>query len=399
MSVDELKKVAIQAIDERDGQLFDINQQLHKNPELLFEEHKAHDLLTNYLEKEGFQVDRGHVIPTAFRATFARGKGPKMCIICEYDALPEIGHACGHNLIAEAGIGAAVGIKAAIESSQNDLGQVVVYGTPAEEGGGGKITMIKEGCFDDIDVAMMVHPCTYEAGFANVLAHMSLTITYEGQNAHASAYPWEGINALDAAVQAYVNISTMRQQFKPSWRIHGIIADGGVKPNIIPSKTVLEYGIRAPTDAEIQELRRKCEHCFQSAAEATGCSVQIVFNDICGDYYAPLLNNLQLVEMYERNAESFGMKFPTLSDQKTLPAASTDMGNISRVVASIQPYYTIGSSGVNHTIEFAEASASEFGHRQTIIAAKSMAMTCLEVMTNPELLVNIKSEFHSNSKS
>lgn len=396
MANQQLKSMAAEAIDSKGRELFEIGQYLHHNPELMFEEFKAHDLLTNYLEKQGFQVDRGHVLPTAFRAVFSAGKGPKICVICEYDALPEIGHACGHNLIAEAGIATAVGIKAAMESSQSDLGQLVVYGTPAEEGGGGKITMIQKGCFDDIDLSMMVHPCTYDAGYANVIAIMMLTVTYEGKNAHASAYPWEGINALDAAVQAYVNISTLRQQCKPTWRIHGIISNGGTKPNIIPDKCVLQYQIRAPNDNEIKELKEKCINCFQSAATATGCTVDITFHDFAGDYYVPLLNNLQMVEIYEKYAKSLGVTFASLEEQKKYPTASTDMGNVSRAVPSIQPYYTIGSRGVNHTPEFNEASGSQYGHRQTIIAAKSMAMTCLDVMTDPDLLTKIKSEFHSS---
>ncbi|RDD41801.1 Peptidase M20 domain-containing protein 2 [Trichoplax sp. H2] len=395
MSIEELKKIAIQAIDDKDRQLFDVNQQIHKNPELSFEEFKAHDVLTNFLEKEGFQVDRGYFMPTAFRAVFSRGKkGPKMCVLCEYDALPEIGHACGHNLIAEAGIAAAIGIKAAMESSQNDLGHIVVYGTPAEEGGGGKIKMIKEGCFDDIDVAMMVHPCPFDAGFVSILSLMEMTVTYEGKNAHASGYPWEGVNALDAAVQAYVNISTLRQQFKPSWRVHGVISNGGVKSNIIPSKSQLIYYIRAPSATELKLLKGKCENCFHSAAQATGCKVKIEYDvENIEDCYAALKNNVHLVHLYKKNATSLGIKFLPLDEEANLPSGSTDMGNVSWEVPSIHPLYKIDTEAANHTPEFTNATCTEQAHQQTLIAAKSMAMTTLDALTNADILRQIKEEF------
>ncbi|EDV29529.1 uncharacterized protein TRIADDRAFT_18185 [Trichoplax adhaerens] len=393
MSAEELKKVAIQAIDEKNQQLLEINQQLHKNPELAYKEFKSHDLLTNYLEKEGFQVQRSYPLPTSFRATFSRGKGPKMCVICEYDALPEIGHACGHNLIAEAGIGAAIGIKAALETSQTDLGQLIVYGTPAEEGGGGKIKMVEEGCFDDVDIAMMVHPSPYDASYASIYSAMSFKITFEGKAAHAAGSPWEGINALDAAVQAYVNISTLRQQFKPTWRVHGIVTEGGIKTNIIPDRAKLEYRFRAPSDSELQILQQKCKNCFQSAAQATGCKVDIVHEGICGDHYRSVINNLHLVDLYENNAKSLGIEFPSRAEQKQKMLGSTDMGNVSRVVPSIHPTYSIETKGGNHTREFAVAASTEQAHRQTIIAAKSMAMTCIDVMSSRDLQVQIKQEF------
>ena len=390
MSIQNLYDLAVKAIDDNERELFQINQQIHQNPELAYTEFKAHDLLTNYLEKQGFQVDRSYSLPTAFRAVFPCGKGPKICVICEYDALPSIGHACGHNLIAEAGIAAAIGIKAAMESSDNDLGQLVVYGTPAEEDDVGKIKMIEAGCFNDIDIAMMVHPCPFDAGYANWPAALSLSITYEGKSAHAAGSPWEGVNALDAAVQAYVNISTLRQQFKPTWRVHGIILEGGIRTNIIPAKTSLEYRARAPNDKELKILRQKCEDCFLSAAQATGCKVEITDRN---DYYAAVNNNLQLVDLYEKHATSFGINFMSRAEQKQMTVGSTDMGNVSQVVPSIHPLFAIDSSDANHTITFTEAASTEQSHRQTLIAAKSMAMTCIEVLSNPDLQVQIKEEF------
>lgn len=394
MTTEKLIEIANQAVDSKDRELFDINQQIHRNPELAFDEFKAHELLTNYLEKQGFQVDRSYIMPTGFRATFSRGEGPKLCVLCEFDALPGIGHACGHNLIAEAGIGTAVGIKAAMESSDCDLGQIVVLGSPAEEGGGGKIKFIKAGCFDDIDAAMMVHPCPFDAAYANILSLIEVTVTYEGKSAHASAYPWEGINALDAAVQAYVSISALRQQCKPAWRIHGIIVDGGVKPNIIPSKSQLNYYLRAPNPEELIQLRDKCEKCFRSAAESTGCKVVIEYNvDDLSECYTAVKNNMPLVNLYRKNATALGIQFPPLDVESNLPGGSTDMGNVSQVVPSIHPMYGIDTKAVNHTPAFTNATCTEIAHRQTLIAAKSMAMTMIDIFTNPNLLVEIKESF------
>ena len=399
MATEKLIQAATHAIDNQDRELFDINQQIHGNPELAFDEFKAHDLLTNYLDKQGFQVDRSYILPTGFRAIFSRGKGPKLCVLCEFDALPGIGHACGHNLIAEAGIATAVGVKAAMESSDCDLGQIVVYGSPAEEGGGGKITFIKAGCFNDIDVAMMVHPCPFDASYANILSLTEVAITYEGKSAHASAYPWEGINALDAAVQAYVNISTMRQQCKPAWRIHGVIIDGGVKPNIIPSKSQLSYYLRAPTPQELIQLKEKSEKCFRSAAESTGCKVVIKYEpEDINDCYAALNNNIPMVKLYRKNATTLGIQFGPVDEELNLPVGSTDMGNVSQVVPSIHPMYGIGTKAVNHTPDFTDAAGTEQAHRQTLIAAKSMAMTMIDILTDPSLLIEIKEAYKNSLK-
>ena len=262
---------AISCIDDHKEELRSLSDEIWRNPELNFQEYKAHKLLTDFLESKGFQVERGYCsLPTAFKSELGnKDNSVSVCVICEYDALPEIGHACGHNLIAEAGIAAGLGLQAALNAGL--IGHVTVMGTPAEEGGGGKVKLIERGAFNAIDIAMMVHPSPLTAIFNEYLAISQIQVTYIGKAAHAAAFPWEGINALDAVVQAYNGISLARQQFKPSWRVHAIITNGGTKPNIIPEKASAEYCIRAPNKQELEILRSKVISCFQAAADTTGC--------------------------------------------------------------------------------------------------------------------------------
>ena len=232
------KIVAATAIDSCSWELYELSSEIWRNPELGFKEYKAHELLTSFLEKKGFAVEHSFTgIETAFRATFGSGR-PNVCVICEYDALPEIGHACGHNLIAEAGVAAGLGLKTALESKNASKGRVTVLGTPAEEGGGGKVYLIENGAFEDVDIAMMVHPAPYTVLMPTFSAIGEFKITFTGKASHAAAFPWEGVNALDAAVLAYNSISVLRQQMKPTWCVHGIITNGGAKPNIMHPREV-----------------------------------------------------------------------------------------------------------------------------------------------------------------
>ena len=226
-----------------------------------------------------------------------------MCVICEYDALPEIGHACGHNLIAEAGVAAGLGLKAALESSNAPKGRLTVMGTPAEEGGGGKIKLIKNGAFKDVDIAMMVHPAPYSILKTQFIACLELKVTYTGKAAHAAAFPWEGVNALDAAVMAYNSISVLRQQMKPDHSVHGVITNGGAKPNIIPEKASMEYYIRAPTRNEVYAFAEKIRACFEAAASATGCQLDIEESSSFFD----MQSNNTLAKSYLENYQAFGV--------------------------------------------------------------------------------------------
>ena len=383
----QLKQVATATIDSKSLELSGLGSEIHKNPELGSEEFKAHDLLTDFLETEGFFVERSYTgIETAFRATFGSGK-PNVCVICEYDALPEIGHACGHNLIAEAGVAAGLGLKAVLESGEVS-GTVTVLGTPDEEATAKKINLIDNGAFSDVDFAMMVHPFPQSIVQPDFICSATIAIKYTGKAAHAAAFPWEGVNALDAAVMAYTSISALRQQMKPTWRVHGVITNGGAKPNIIPEKTELEFYVRTPTKAELDQLHEKVTLCFKSAAAATGCQLEIV--KPCEDFL-DIIHNPTLSELYLKNVTELGENDVTLTPNTSV-VASSDMGNVSHIVPSIHPIYAIGSGEVNHTREFtAEA------HKATLTAAKAMAHTCIDVLTTDGLLEKIKHDFNSSA--
>ena len=389
----QLKQRAISEIEKHSDELNKLGEEVWKNPELGYEEYKAHDLLTNYLERKGFDVVRSYLgIKTAFRATWggdATDAQPKsnICVISEYDALPEIGHACGHNLIAESGIAAGLGIKAALESTGAPPGKLTVLGTPAEEGGAGKVRLINKGAFNDVDVAMMVHPFTKNILEPIFLANQKLKVTYHGKAAHAAAFPWDGINALDAAVLAYNNISLLRQQLKTTIRIGAIISNGGTKPNIIPEKSEMLYYIRAPTRQEVIELRTKVTACFEAAAKATGCTVDI---EETAPGYSDMRHNSVMTGLYGTNSEQLGVTHVEYPHT----VASTDMGNVSYVVPAIHPTYAVGDgTKVNHTREFTTVVNTPEAYQNTLTAAKAIAMTAIDLFTAPDLVKEAKEEF------
>ncbi len=383
-----MKSAAVSEIDKCKHELGEVSSEIWKNPELLFEEHKAHALLTDFLEKKGFTVDRSYTgIETAFRATFGSGR-PNICVICEYDALPEIGHACGHNLIAEAGVAAGLGLKAALEASGAPQARVTVLGTPAEEGGAGKVLLIENGAFEDIDVAMMVHPAPYTSLMPPYLATTAFEATFTGKAAHAAAFPWEGVNALDAVVLAYNNISVLRQQMKPTWRVHGVIKHGGVKPNIIPDKTLFEYMVRTDRVVDLPILIEKVKACMEAAAVATGCQVEV--KQTLTKVYADLLTNEVLARCFGENLKEYGVPYRFEGG----PGGGTDMGNVSHVVPSLHPKFAVGSGReVNHSIAFTELSNHPESHAKIQIAGKVLAETGIDVLTKSDLLEEIKERF------
>ena len=382
-----LKAVASASIDtHRDG-LKDLSASIWSNPELGLEEHGAHKLLTDYLEEKGFTVERGYTgLETAFRATFGSGR-PNVCVISEYDALPEIGHACGHNLIAEAGVAAGLGLKAALECEGAPKGRVTVMGTPDEESVGCKIELIENGAFEDIDIAMMVHPFpeTHIRPIYNAIR--VLRVGYTGKAAHAAAYPWEGVNALDAVVAAYTSVSVLRQQMKPTWRVHSVITKGGAKPNIIPEYAELLTNIRAPNMQELDMLTEKVVHCYEAAAQATGCKVKVEreYTD-CID----VQQNPVLASTFGENYRKLGVEFADIGDIY----ASTDMGNVSYVVPSLHPNYAVGSGKeVNHSKAFTAVVNTPAAHDNTLLAAKAMAHTAIDVLATEGLLEKVKKHF------
>ena len=318
-----------------------------------------------------------------------------MCVVCEYDALPNIGHACGHNLIAEAGVAAGLAIKAFIESKGADFtGMVTVMGTPAEEGGGGKIKMIERGAFDGVDTAIMAHPGPEPYTIASSTnARMILNIVFSGKAAHAAAFPWEGVNALDGAVLAYTNISALRQQMKPSWRVHGVFTNGGTKPNIIPEKASLQYYIRAPNMEELLQLKEKVIACIKGAAQATRCSVDIADT---GKVYQNVVCNAVLGKLYEKNYSSLGVTEYVFEGDLT---SSTDFGNVSQIIPGIHPRYKVGEGVATHSPPFAQVASEAASHDKTLTVAKCIALTAIDVLTGgEELLESVWAEFRATVK-
>ncbi|XP_033619066.1 peptidase M20 domain-containing protein 2 [Fukomys damarensis] len=267
---------------------------------------------------------------------------------------------------------------------------VIVLGTPAEEDGGGKIDLIEAGAFKNLDVVFMAHPSQENAPYLQDVAEHDVTVKYYGKASHAAAYPWEGVNALDAAVLAYNNLSVLRQQMKPTWRVHGIIKNGGVKPNIIPSYSELIYYFRAPSMKELQVLTKKAEDCFRAAALATGCTVEIKSG--AHDYYN-VLPNKSLWKTYMENGKKLGIEFISEDAMLNGSSGSTDFGNVTFVVPGIHPYFYIGSDALNHTEQYTEAAGSQEAQFYALRVAKALAMTALDVVFKPGLLERIREDF------
>ena len=384
--MEKLKTAVTEKIESRRHQLSELSLKIHANPELGFQEAKAAGWLTRYLEENGFSVERGiGGLPTAFKASYGKGK-PAIAILAEYDALPDLGHACGHNLIAAAAIGAGVASQPAIDQFG---GSILVMGTPAEELYGGKAIMAERGAFNDLDVAMMVHPGTYDAAITHALACQTLEIEFLGKAAHAAAQPEKGINALEAMLQSFTAINSLRQHIKSTARIHGIITDGGEAANIVPAHSAGNFIVRAEDDDYLDELKQKVLNCFIGAATASGAQLQYKWGDT---RYAPMRNNLPLAQLFMRNMEALERKV-SLSE----PAGgfgSTDMGNVSQLVPGLHAFIAIAEKEVLiHSSEFALAAASERGIESMLDAAKALAMTVIDLAANPETLARVKEEF------
>ncbi|CAG10477.1 unnamed protein product, partial [Tetraodon nigroviridis] len=387
-----LKDSVQRCVDARKVDLHHLSRDIWSQPELSGKETCAHDRLVRFFSQEqSWTVERHYRLPTAFRASWSPVGGPQVlnvAFLCEYDALPGIGHACGHNLIAEVGAAAALGLKAALEQTEHAFPvKITVLGTPAEETVGGKVDLIKAGAFADIDLVFMAHPAQKDAALQPTLAVLDLSVKYHGKACHASAYPWNGVNALDAAVLAYNNISVLRQQIRPDWRIQGIIKHGGEKTNIIPAYSELCYCVRTTWVKELPELRAKAEACFRAAAEATGCQVEISYP---GNVYYDILPNPTLEALYRNNGTALGIQFP---EQPGKFSGSTDFGNVSYIIPGIHPFFYIGTDAFNHTEEYTKAAGAEKAQSFTLRTAKALAMTAVDVVCNPDLLMQVREDF------
>ena len=383
-----LKNAIASAIDRLGDDLEQLSRQIHDNPELGFHEVKAAGWLTDFLAGQGFKVVHSLAgIETAFRATIETGKGPTIAILCEYDALPAIGHACGHNAIATAGAGAGAGLAAVRD--QLPKGRIHVIGTPAEEGGGGKVKLIQAGVFKDVDTAMMVHGWDQWVGHMDLLGIVRVGFEFTGRAAHASADPWEGINALDGAIQTYNNVSMLRQQVRPDARIHGIITHGGAAPNIIPEFAAATFYVRSIKLDYMWELQKRVIACAEGAAKSTGCSLKVIaHNDTA---YEPMKRNETLLGAYRANLQSLGItEAPPLVDR----LGSSDVGNVSQVIPTIQPLMKIAPDNTPiHSRAFEAAAVSPLAREGTLAAAKAMAMTALDLLAEPALVKRAQDEF------
>ena len=389
-SLDEAKTRTAEAVDRLADDLERLSHQIHANPELAFNEVKAAAWLTEFLDKCGAQVERGvGGLPTAFIATIpGTGPGPTIAIMAEYDALPNIGHACGHNIIATSGAGAGAALAAALKTLPFN-GRIQVIGTPAEEGGAGKVKLMEAGVFKDVAAAMMIHGRCGTQVWRPSLGIIKVKCEFFGKAAHASSWPWSGVNALNAVIQLFVSLDQMRQQVRPEARIHGVITKGGDQANIIPEYTAAEFYLRAPTKDYCKELLRRFEGCAQGAATATGCRVAVTADSIIHD---PLKPNVAMATLFEKNLER--IDFPVDPDDGEAGYGSTDCGNVSQALPTIHPYIRISPDGIpGHSREFAEWAKSPIARQGMVAAAKALAMTALDLLAHPEELARAKQQF------
>jgi amidohydrolase len=386
LEIEKLKLKIKDSVELQRQQLIQLSLNIHDNPELGFKEEKASAWLSSYLENSGFHVERGIAgLATAFRATYGHGS-PRIALLGEYDALPKIGHGCGHNIIGVSAVGAAVASKSIIDQLG---GSIVVMGTPGEEGLGGKIDMVKSETFKGIDVAMIVHPNTRNMPTEEALACSTIEVEFFGRPAHAAGQPHKGINALDAMILAFTSINSLRQHIRGDARIHGIITDGGEAPNIVPAHSAAVFLVRALDDDYLAELKDKVLNCFTGASVATGARLEYRWRDRT---YAPMKNNMILAGLFKQNLESLGRQVEAFDPRFGL--GSTDMGNVSQVVPSIHATIAIAPHEILiHTPEFAAAAASQPGHKGLLDAAKALAMTVADIL-QPETMDKIKREFH-----
>ncbi|MBP1687473.1 MAG: abgB [Deltaproteobacteria bacterium] len=388
------KDVVCRTVEAQRAALIELSGRIHRCPELKFVEHRAAAWLAEYLEGVGFTVDRqAYGLPTAFAARIGNG-APQVALLCEYDALPGIGHACGHNIIAAAGAGAGAALAAVVGATG---GSVVVLGTPAEEGGGGKVLMARQGAFQNVAAALMVHPAGRDLAGMHVLALSQVEAEYRGRAAHASAAPHHGINALDALVTAYNGIAQLRQHIHPTERIHGIITDGGQAPNIVPERAAGIFCIRSATELALAELKKRVLACFKAGALATGTELHL---RTLGEDYADMWTNQPLIETYAANLQRLGRQLANGTPGATAIVGSTDMGNVSKLVPAIHPMIAVAPPNVPlHSVEFAHWAGTQAGHRSVIDGAKALAMTALDVLCTPALVAAMEEAFARSAGS
>jgi amidohydrolase len=394
MSLELLKKDVAAAVDALRGELLDLSHAIHQEPELALEEFKAAQRLTDATAKHDLPVSRETFgLKTAYVSEFGRDAGPTIAILSEYDALPGVGHACGHNIIATSGLGAALALS---KLGVRLPGRVRYLGTPAEERFGGKEIIAREGAFDGVDAAMMIHPSNLNLTTMPCIAISEVEATYYGRASHASAMPYCGLNALDAVVSAYQSIAQLRQHIRQTERIHGIITEGGLAANIVPERAACRFYVRAADVHELAILKKRVQACFEAGALSTGCKADIRWGKTD---YLDMKTNWPMAGAFEKNAAALGREFYPLSEIPAGFAGSTDMGNISHRVPSIHPMLAVAPAGVIiHNAEFATWAASPKGDEAVIDGAKALAQTALDLMAAPENLARAKADFAATAE-
>lgn len=389
MAEQVLKQAVRDAIDRLRDDLLQVSHEIHAHPELAFEEFHATQVLQDAITHAGLDVRPGaYGLETAFESEFGADGGPTIALLAEYDALPGIGHACGHNLIATASLGAAL----ALASLGPRLpGRVRLLGTPAEERGGGKELMARKGAFEGIDAALMVHPAGINLVTMPCIAIAEVEASYRGEAAHASSMPHRGINALDALVQAYSAIAALRQHIKPTERLHGIITNGGQAPNIVPDEAAGRFYVRARNAEELEPLKRRVQACFEAGALATGARLSTDWGEVD---YLDLNTCWPLAQAYQANAEALGREFFPHEKLPASVAGSTDMGNVSHRVPSIHPMIAAAPPHCTiHNAEFAKWAGSETGDLAALDGAKALAMTAIDFLTDSALRERVQVAF------
>ncbi len=389
----EVASAIDRAVDASAAELSSLSARIHENPELRFEEHKACAWLTEFLTAHGHTVERNIAgLPTAFRARAGKG-APRIAILAEYDALPGVGHACGHNLIATGAVGAFVAAAEVVKSSGSG-GEVILLGTPAEEGGGGKISMIDAGVFAEIDAAMMFHPFDRDLLAHIALASLWLTFDFQGKPSHAAIAPHAGKSALTACLDTFRLIDGQRVHFRDGVRVHGYVTDGGQAVNIIPEHAACEFSVRALDTAELARVRGIVERCARGAALASDVEVRIAVRH----GYKDMINNMALARRFGAHTGSLGRQARERDD--TIGAGSTDMGDVSHVVPAIHPWLAIVDRGeaLCHERRFAEAAGSATGIGTALMAAKAMARTAVDYLADGDLRAAVSAEWSARGR-
>ena len=400
----ELADRSNSAIEASKQELFDLSKDVHAHPELNYEEYYSSDALAGFLESNGLAVERGiGGVETAFRATIpgGGGGGPTIAVLAEYDALPEIGHGCGHNLIAMAAMGAAVGLQA---NAQDLPGRVVVIGTPAEEGGGGKIRLLEAGVFDGVDATLSSHPFSNRTvipaaspkGESWSLAMVGYRYMYHGKAAHAAAYPEQGINALNAVIHLFTGIDALRQHLRDDVRIHGVITDGGTAPNVVPEFAAANFMLRSRDGRYLSdEVVGKVRQVAEGAAAMTGSRLEI---EEFYPFYENVQPNVTLAQAMGANAQALGMKLDEPIPGRPGSGASTDFGNVSQVMPGFELRYAVSETPVpSHTRQMQETAVTDLALNNALLVAKTLSLTASDLLRDAAMVEAAKAEYAERS--